>query len=83
MVKSLLVAALVAGGVAVPVGAAQAHPGGDEGGPPASPTGMAQMHERMKQGNPGMARMHELMEADNPGMAQMCERIRQGAPERA
>ena len=69
MVKSLFVAALVAGGVAVPVGTAQAHPGGGEGGPPASPTEMAQMHE--------------LMDADNPGMAQMCERIRQGAPERA
>lgn len=83
MMKSLFVAALVAGGVAAPVGPAQAHPGGDEGGQPASPTEMAQMHERVEQGNPGMARMHELMEADNPGIGQLCELMRQGAPERA
>lgn len=61
MVRSLLVAALVAGGVAVPVGAAQAHPGGSDGGPPDSPAGMAKMHELMEQGNPGMTQMCELM----------------------
>ncbi|WP_164700803.1 hypothetical protein [Modestobacter sp. KNN46-3] len=72
MVRSLVVAVLVAGGVAVPAGVAQAHPG--SGGQSQGP-GMAQMHELMEQGNPGMARMHELMQAENPGMAQMCERM--------
>jgi hypothetical protein len=76
-VRSLVVAVLVAGGVAVPAGAAQAHPGSD-GGQSDAP-GMAQMHDLMEQGNPGMARMHELMQAGNPGMAQMCEQMHGGA----
>jgi hypothetical protein len=69
MVRSLLVATLVAGGVAVPVGAAQAHPVGGEGGPSDAPAGMSQMHELMQQGNPGMAQMCELMHEGTPGHA--------------
>ncbi|MDT0276086.1 hypothetical protein [Blastococcus goldschmidtiae] len=79
MVKSLLVAALFAGGVAVPAGVAQAHTG-DEGGTPA---GIGSMHELMEQGNPGMAQMHELMQEGNPGMTEMCERMHQSAPDHA
>jgi hypothetical protein len=83
MVRSLLVAALVTAGVAVSAGAAQAHPGGGEGGQPDAPAGMARMHELMEQGNPGMTRMHELMQDGNPGMTQMCELMHQGAPNHA
>lgn len=79
--RSLVVAVLVAGGVAVPAGVAQAHPG--SGGGQRDAPGMAQMHELMEQGNPGMARMHELMQADNPGMVQMCERMHAGASDQA
>ena len=82
MAKSLLVAALFAGGIAVPAGVAQAH-SGDAGGTPVAPPGMGQMHELMEQGNPGMARMHELMEQGNPGMTEMCERMRESAPDHA
>jgi hypothetical protein len=67
MVRSLLVAALVTGGVAVPAGAAQAQPGGGDAGPPDAPAEMAQMHERMEQGNPGMVQMCELMHQGTPG----------------
>jgi hypothetical protein len=80
MVRSLVVAVLVAGGVAVPAGVAQAHPG--SGGGQEAP-GMTQMHELMEQGNPGMARMHELMQAGNPGMAQMCGQMHAGASGRS
>lgn len=83
MVRSPLVAALVAGGVAVPARAAQAHPGGGDGGPPDAPAGMAQMHELMEQRNLGMTQMHELMQEGNPGMTQMCELMHQGAPDHA
>ncbi len=81
MVRSLVVAVLVAGGVAVPAGVAQGHPKSG-GGQPDAP-GMAQMHELMAQGNPGMARMHELMQAGNPGMAQMCEQMHAGASDQS
>ncbi len=74
MAKSLLAAVLVAGGVLVPVGVAQAHPMTD-GGRPGMPPGMQQMHELMQQGNPGMQRMHELMQQGNPGMKKMHERM--------
>ncbi len=80
MVRSLLVAALVAGGVTVPAGAAQAHAGGGDSGSPDAPAGMARMHELMEQGNPGMTRMHELMQEGNPGMTQMCELMHQRPP---
>ena len=53
--RSLLVAALVAWGVAVRAGAAQAHPG--DGGPADASAGMAQMYELMQQGSPGMAEL--------------------------
>ena len=78
MVRSLLVAALVTAGVAVPVGAAHAHSGGGEAAQSDAASGMVQMHELMQEGNPGMARMHELMEQGNPGMAQMCDRMHTG-----
>ena len=65
MVRSLLVAALVAGGVAVPIGVAHAQPGGGGEGSDAPA---------------GMVRMHELMQQGNPGMAQMCERMHEGTP---
>jgi hypothetical protein len=81
VVRSLVLAVLVAGGVAVPAGVAQAHPGGG-GGQPDAP-GMPQMHELMEQGNPGMARMHELMQAGNPGMAQVCEQMHAGASDQS
>ncbi|MGQ4818719.1 hypothetical protein ACQ1ZK_16525, partial [Enterococcus faecium] len=78
---SLLVAALVAGSVAVPAGVAYAHPGAGSEGSHAS-TGMARMHGLMQQGKPGMARMHEMMQQGNPGMSQMCELLHEGAPGR-
>ena len=82
MVKSLLVATLFAGGIAVSAGVAQAHPG-DEGEAPGTSADMARMHELMEQGNPGMAQMHELMQEGNPGMTQMCERMHESAPDHA
>ena len=77
MVRSLVAAVLVAGGVAVPAGVAQGHTESD-GGHPDAPA-MAEMHELMEQGNPGMARMHERMQDGDPGMAQMCEHMHAGA----
>ncbi len=81
MMRSLAVAVLVAGGVAVPAGVAQAHPGGGDGQPDAPRIG--QMHQLMEQGNPGMARMHELMEQGNRGMVQMCEQMHAGDSDNA
>jgi hypothetical protein len=81
MVRSLVVAVLVAGGVAFPAGVSQAHPGSGVGQP--DPPGMARMHELMEQGNPGRARMHELMQARNPGRAQMCEQMHAGASDQS
>lgn len=66
MVKSLLVAAVIAGAVAVPIRVAQAQPGGGGEGPDA-PAGMVRMHELMQQGNPGMAQMCELMHEGTAG----------------
>ncbi len=76
MMMRSAVAVLVAGGVAVPAGVAQAHPEGGDAHPDAPR--IAQMHELMEQGNPGMARMHELMEQGNRGMVQMCEQMHVG-----
>ncbi|MCZ2818005.1 hypothetical protein [Modestobacter sp. VKM Ac-2984] len=82
MGKSLLVAALFTGVIAVPVGVAQAH-SDDEGRTPGAPAGMAQMHELMEQGNPGMARMHELMEEGDPAMTRMCEQMHESTADHA
>ena len=80
--KSLLVAALLAGGNAVAVGVAQAH-SGDAGGTPGAPAGMAQMHEFLEQGNVGMAQMHELMQEGNAGVTRMCQRMHESAADHA
>ncbi len=77
MSKSVLAAVVVAGAVALPAGVAQAA-AGPQGGAPATPPGMHQMHELMQEGNPGMARTHELMQQGNPGMARMREVMHAG-----
>ncbi|SDY80720.1 hypothetical protein SAMN05661080_04670 [Modestobacter sp. DSM 44400] len=66
MKRSVLVVALVVGGVTVPAAVAQAHPatGGDR---PDGTPGVQRMHEHMREGSPGMLRMHELMNEGVPG----------------
>jgi hypothetical protein len=50
MSKSVLAAVVVAGAVVLPAGVAQAQQG-TQGGPPATPPGMARMHELMHAGH--------------------------------